>query len=52
MSMNPINGVEEVNIFKDDGAVIHIRQPKSKWFLIQLIDYPYLTNPDVKSFLF
>mmetsp|Transcript_45280 Transcript_45280/g.33065 ORF Transcript_45280/g.33065 Transcript_45280/m.33065 type:complete len:170 (-) Transcript_45280:128-637(-) len=28
MSMNAINGVEEVNIFKDDGAVIHIRQPK------------------------
>lgn len=28
MSMSPINGVEEVNIFKDDGAVIHIRQPK------------------------
>lgn len=27
--MNAINGVEEVNIFKDDGAVIHIRQPKS-----------------------
>jgi nascent polypeptide-associated complex subunit beta len=28
MSMNAINGVEEVNIFKEDGAVIHIRQPK------------------------
>ena len=28
MSMNPLNGIEEVNIFKDDGAVIHIRQPK------------------------
>ncbi len=30
MSMTNINGVEEVNIFKDDGSVIHISQPKSK----------------------
>lgn len=28
--MTNINGVEEVNIFKDDGSVIHITQPKSK----------------------
>jgi nascent polypeptide-associated complex subunit beta len=34
MSMTNINAVEEVNIFKDDGTVIHILQPKSKKILI------------------
>jgi hypothetical protein len=29
MSMTNINAVEEVNIFKNDGTVIHITQPKS-----------------------
>jgi len=28
MQLQPINGVEEVNIFKADGNVIHITQPK------------------------
>lgn len=30
MSMTNINAVEEVNIFKNDGTVIHIVAPKSK----------------------
>lgn len=34
--MNPLNGIEEVNIFKDDGAVIHIRQPKSTFCFVFL----------------
>jgi nascent polypeptide-associated complex subunit beta len=28
MQMTPLKGVEEVNIFKNDGSVIHIVQPK------------------------
>ena len=28
MALTPINGVEEVNIFKSDGNVVHIVQPK------------------------
>eukprot|EP00605_Chrysophyceae_sp_TOSAG23-4_P002129 GSChrysophyteH1.ASY1.ANO1.2356.1 assembled CDS len=28
MQMNPLNGVEEVNIFKNDGNVIHITKPR------------------------
>lgn len=28
MQMQPLKGVEEVNIFKNDGNVIHITQPK------------------------
>ena len=28
MQMQPLNGIEEVNIFKSDGNVIHIKQPK------------------------
>ena len=30
MALTNINGVEEVNIFKDDGSVIHITGPKSE----------------------
>lgn len=30
MSLTDIKGVEEVNIFKNDGTVIHITAPKSK----------------------
>ena len=30
MALQPINGVEEVNIFINTGEVIHIKQPKSK----------------------
>jgi hypothetical protein len=33
MSMTSINAVEEVNIFKNDGSVIHITGPKSMSFL-------------------
>jgi nascent polypeptide-associated complex subunit beta len=29
MGLSPINGVEEVNIIRDNGDVIHISQPKS-----------------------
>jgi len=34
MSMTNINAVEEVNIFKNDGTVIHIVAPKSKFLMI------------------
>jgi hypothetical protein len=30
MALQPINGVEEVNIFINTGEVIHIKAPKSK----------------------
>ena len=30
MALTNINGVEEVNIIKNDGTVIHITTPKSK----------------------
>ena len=28
LSINPIPGIEEVNMFKDDGSVIHFTSPK------------------------
>lgn len=34
MSLQPINGVEEVNIFVNTGEVIHIKQPKSKFICV------------------
>jgi nascent polypeptide-associated complex subunit beta len=34
MNMTPINGIEEVNIFRETGEVIHITSPKSKNFSI------------------
>lgn len=34
MQLTNINGVEEVNIFKQDGGVIHISTPKSKKLFI------------------
>lgn len=30
LSLNPIPGIEEVNMFKDDGTVIHFNNPKAK----------------------
>lgn len=30
MNLNVISGIEEVNIFKNDGDIIHIKNPKSK----------------------
>jgi nascent polypeptide-associated complex subunit beta len=37
MALQPINGVEEVNIFVNTGEVIHIKQPKSKYFFTHII---------------
>ena len=34
LALTDIKGVEEVNIFKSDGSVIHIREPKSKYLLL------------------
>ena len=34
MNMTPINGIEEVNIFKESGEVIHITNPKSNHSII------------------
>ena len=31
MNLNTLNGIEEVNIFKNNGEVIHITNPKSKF---------------------
>ena len=28
LSINPIPGIEEVNMFRDDGSVIHFTNPK------------------------
>merc|ERR1712210_338384 len=28
LSINPIPGIEEVNMFKDDGSVLHFQNPK------------------------
>ena len=33
MALTNLNGVEEVNIFKKDGNVIHISTPKSNTFI-------------------
>lgn len=45
MSMTAINGVEEVNIFKEDGAVIHIVQPKSTFFYsLPITAFIYLSS--------
>jgi len=35
MALTNLNGVEEVNIFKADGNVIHILSPKSKFLLLK-----------------
>jgi len=32
MALTDLKGVEEVNIFKADGSVIHITAPKSKYY--------------------
>lgn len=34
MALTDIKGVEEVNIFINDGGVIHIQAPKSKYDMI------------------
>ncbi len=36
MGLTPINAVEEVNIFRDNGDVIHIATPKSKTNMIEI----------------
>jgi NACalpha-BTF3-like transcription factor len=36
MGLTDIKGVEEVNIFKNDGSVIHISGPKSKFIFFVL----------------
>lgn len=33
MALTDLKGVEEVNIFKADGSVIHITAPKSEFFM-------------------
>ena len=31
LSVNAIPGIEEVNMIKDDGQVIHFKNPKGQW---------------------
>lgn len=37
MALTDLKGVEEVNIFKADGSVIHITAPKSKFYLVWFV---------------
>ena len=37
MALTNLNGVEEVNIFKKDGNVIHISAPKSNIIYISIV---------------
>jgi nascent polypeptide-associated complex subunit beta len=32
MQVNPIPGIEEVNLFKEDGSIIHFVNPKGAYF--------------------
>jgi len=34
--MQTLQDIDEVNMFKDDNTVIHMRRPQSKYFLIPL----------------
>jgi nascent polypeptide-associated complex subunit beta len=31
LGVQPITGVEEVNMFKEDGNVLHFSQPRGEW---------------------
>jgi nascent polypeptide-associated complex subunit beta len=33
LNVQPIPGVDQVNMFKDDGKVIHFANPRGKWSL-------------------
>ncbi len=55
MGMSPLNGFEEVNIFKNDGEVIHITTPKSKYtFLVNLFSsrslFLFSFSPSINPF--
>jgi nascent polypeptide-associated complex subunit beta len=34
LGVNPIPGIEEVNIFKEDGTVIHFNNPKGSFSIL------------------
>ena len=36
LPLNQLPGIEEVNIFKDNGTVINFQQPKGKVFFVRL----------------
>lgn len=36
LGVNTIPGIDEVNLFKDDGTVIHFKNPKSMFLLCSL----------------
>ena len=35
LSVNPIPGIEEVNMFKDDGTILNFSNPKVPYILLQ-----------------
>ena len=36
LSVNPIPGIEEVNMFKDDGTILNFSNPKVLYFLMPI----------------
>ena len=39
LAVQPITGIEEVNMFKEDGNVLHITNPKGAYFSFGLSGY-------------
>jgi len=54
MALTNINGVEEVNIFKNDGTVIRIATPKSKELLSLFVkadnNMHFIYSPSIYTF--
>ena len=44
LSVNPIPGIEEVNMFKDDGTILNFSNPKVPCLIPNLIRYPVRTG--------
>lgn len=45
LNVQPIQAIEEVNMFKEDGNVIHFSAPKGKNFPSSSLYLPYFPNP-------
>jgi hypothetical protein len=58
LNVQPLTGIEEVNMFKDDGNVLHFQQPKSEcarqWVafprVIADLLPPQFTDSDLQTF--
>ncbi|KAL8932616.1 MAG: hypothetical protein Q9211_006219 [Gyalolechia sp. 1 TL-2023] len=46
LNVQPIQAIEEVNMFKEDGNVIHFAAPKGIWILFPFRSPSHLCNPD------